>query len=749
MANMFQKSIVHPLSTEPPLARRFPFSAELMGPMWTEYRRDDSAQPGSSEVAIEGDWVIAFDPGVSSTLTRAAQDLQSFLDVTMGLRLPLTATTAGPGTKAIALSVTGEGEPESCRIEVGEGGIRLDASDPSGAFQGVVHLERQMLLARAPFLPSRITERRPVFRTRIFRSILSPYSTDELLVNDAYYHENTLNQLAHEGFNGVWIHGQLRDLVPPSVFPELGQGWEVRQRHLNNLVRRAGDYGIKVYIYFTEPLSFADTHSFWEVHPEVRGVSRHGYSALCTSTPEVREWLDRSWRSLFTLAPGLGGVILITASEHVAHCYTHVHRQEDMDCPRCRERTPQEVIAEVLALDEGAIHAVAPGAEIIAWNWSWNFYEPDPQTGFLERVPEGVTVMGDVDRGQPFTLFGKEYYNDEYTNILPDPSVRFKGVARWCRERRKPIYGKTQISVAHEAATVPFLPLVQNVARKYEGLREEGCTGLMEVWNFGSFLTPITAIADRYSWEPLPESRESAAREVAQLWYGREVAEEVSRAWEEFCEAARTYPLSIPALYNQPLNRGPAYTLFFDPSDEPTSASWLDIPLVNHRPADWIRPPFTPEVYLRGFDEMLVGWRRAVDRLRLAAPRVAPEYERAYDRDLAAAEGYGLLIEAGLNVTRFALARDRLHGDAPAEEKMRLLDEMEALCRDQLRLIEAIRPVLARDNRLGFHGEAYTYLLDEERLQAAELAARDIIRLRIPDWRRRVQPTGAVASDFA
>jgi len=749
MEDMYSRTIVHPLPTEPPLVRRFPFSAEWFGPVHTTFLGGKDQQPLANEVGIDADWSIACDVNASPTVARAAQDLQMFLDVAMGIRLPICSKTSPSNANTIALALAAGYEREASSIDVRPSIVRLEASDAAGVFQGVVYLEYLMKLRRAPCLPRGVIEHRPIFKTRIFRSILSPYSCDELMLDDAYYNEGILNHLAHEGFNAIWLHGQLRDLVPPSVFPELGAGWQDRQRRLNNLIRRAADYGMRVYIYFTEPLSFHRDHPFWRSHPEVAGQPWNQFVALCTSTAAVKEWLEQSYRCLFELAPGLGGVILITASEHHAHCYCHTRSQAEMKCPRCRERTPQEVIGEILAIDERAIHAVAPEAEIIAWNWSWNWYEPDPQVGLLKLVPEGVTIMGDVDRGGSFTLFGKQYYNDEYSNIYVGPSDRFKGVARWCREHGRPVYGKTQISTTHEAATVPFMPLVQNVARKYDGLREEGCTGLMEVWNFGSFITPITAIANRFSWEPLPDSIDAAAREVATLYYGENVADLVVRAWNQFCEAAKTYPLSIPALYMQPLNRGPAFPLFFDPVDEPTPASWLDMPVMNHRPEDWIKPPFDADTYVRGFTEMLKGWRKALATLKEGAALVEPEYQHAYDRDLAVAECMEVLIRANLNVTRFALARDRLWKGVSKKEGLALLDDMEAICREQLELIDSIRQILQRDSRLGFHGEAYTYLIEDTSLDRASAAARDILRTRIPDWRRRLDPTATVASDFA
>src|SRR5205085_3487538 len=104
---------------------------------------------------------------------------------------------------------------------------------------------------------------------------------------DAY-----LEKLARCGMNGVWLQAVLNTLAPSKQFPEFGAGWQTRLKNLNQLVERAGQFGLRVFLYLNEPRAMPA--SFFGKHSEVRGSSYMNLYAMCTSTPVVREWLAHS-----------------------------------------------------------------------------------------------------------------------------------------------------------------------------------------------------------------------------------------------------------------------------------------------------------------------------------------------------------------------------------------------------------------------------------------------------------------------
>ncbi|MEX0742698.1 MAG: hypothetical protein WD079_07850, partial [Phycisphaeraceae bacterium] len=142
--------------------------------------------------------------------------------------------------------------------------------------------------------------------------------------------DGLLARLADTVVNGVWLHVVLRDLAPGGEqFPEFGAGHEERLDNLNNLVQRANRYGIAIYLYINEPRAMPE--SFFESHPLLAGAPGHGGRAMCTSTPQVRQWLGDALTHVFREVPDLGGVFTITASENLTNCASHSNKNA---CPR-------------------------------------------------------------------------------------------------------------------------------------------------------------------------------------------------------------------------------------------------------------------------------------------------------------------------------------------------------------------------------------------------------------------------------
>src|SRR5262249_24121869 len=157
------------------------------------------------------------------------------------------------------------------------------------------------------------------------------------------------------------------------------------------LIERARRHGVGVYLYLNEPR--ARPLAFFDSHPELRGVveqtadegrrteddeagssvlrpsSSVAYAALCTSVPEVQRYLVEAVAALCGAAPGLAGFFTITASENLTHCWSHGRGER---CPRCGQRSPAALAAEVNACVAEGIRRSGAGARLIAWDWGWD-----------------------------------------------------------------------------------------------------------------------------------------------------------------------------------------------------------------------------------------------------------------------------------------------------------------------------------------------------------------------------------------
>ena len=107
--------------------------------------------------------------------------------------------------------------------------------------------------------------------------------------------------------------------------------------------------------------------SFFEGREHIKGIEANGLIAMCTSTPEVREWLRESLSYVFKQVPDRGGVLTLTASESLTNCWSRPTLVGN--CPRCAKRTAPDVIAEVNRTIAEGVWEGNPATKVIVWDW--------------------------------------------------------------------------------------------------------------------------------------------------------------------------------------------------------------------------------------------------------------------------------------------------------------------------------------------------------------------------------------------
>ena len=732
------------------LVDQFPFYAELSGPVHTRWLRNDAETPSPDEVVIDDSWAVAACGG-EAQLEVAKEDLGSFLEAAMGVKLAPRAS--GPVIR-LRTDDAVRGGPEAHRVEASDDCIEVVGASPAGVLHGVFLLEDIMRRRRAPFVPKGILARAALFERRIHRSCMSPFYVEELTGQtgppmdvegfgqpidytgwqhtdagpDTFYHDNILARLAHHGANGIWLRGALCRYAKAAAFPEFGERADEIAAQLNRLCRRAARYGIRVYVYFNEPLGFPSRHDFWQRHADCRGSYTAGFDryCMCTSVQAVKDFLREGMAWLFSHVPDLGGVILITASEFPTHCYCHVPTvggrpreelvRQGVLCPRCAEREPQEVIGEVITLIRDGIRSASPEADVIAWNWSWAAYEEDPQIGILERLPEDVIVMGDFERGIMSSACGFEYLSDEYSLKIVGPSDRFRKMAAFLKGRGRKVYAKLQIGTTHELATVPYLPVLQRIAAKYAALQPAGVEGMMTCWNFGNMPSLATELAGMMSWNPQPRPEEAVA-ELAAMHFGAAAAPKVVEGWRLLSEAIEDFPGSIPVLYNYPANRGPAFPFVLERIGRGFPASWLlERNIDADDPSGWA-VPFGPEHALTCLRSLCEKWQKGVEVLEAAVSLAEGPDKAELVREVGVARMCLIQFRSAANVTDFLLTRNRWYEAADPEEKEALRQRLLKIIDEERQNCEAALPLVDADPRLGFHGEAYGYMYSRELIE--------------------------------
>jgi hypothetical protein len=508
---------------------------------------------------------------------------------------------------------------------------------------------------------------------------------------DAY-----LGRLAAAGVNGVWLQAVLYKLFPFPWDESLSEGYETRLANLAKLVARARRHGVGVYLYLNEPRAMP--MPFFDAHADLKGVVEGDHAALCTSVPEVRAFIRDAVASICKAVPDLAGFFTITASENLTTCWSHFRGQT---CPRCAERGPVAVVAELNALIQEVVSQAGSGTQLIAWDWGW---ADDWTEGIVAALPKDVSLMSVSEWSIPIRRGGVDSVVGEYSISEVGPGPRAQRHWAIARNRGMKTIAKIQANNTWELSSVPYIPALENVAEHAANLRDAHVDGLMLGWTLGGYPSPnLDVVAEvGSSARPTPQQ---ALETVARRWYG-EAAPAVSSAWRGFSTAFREFPFHIGTLYQGPMQMGPANpcwetatgyvsTMVGFPYDD--LLRWRSV-----YPADVFIAQF--EKVAAGFEQTLATLKRDVENLTVSAVHKAN-----LAREIDVAEACAIHFRSVANQARFVSARDALAGAETLEAARPHLDELERVLTSELDLAVRLHAIQCRDSRIGFEASNHYF----------------------------------------
>jgi hypothetical protein len=516
------------------------------------------------------------------------------------------------------------------------------------------------------------------------------------------YPDGLLQRLAEVGVDGVWLHVVLRNLAPGGKdFPEFGADCGRRLENLKALAARAKRYGIGVYLYMNEPRAMPE--SFFARRPDMAGVREGDHRALCTSNAAVRKWMADALTHVFRTVPDLAGVFTITASENLTNCASHGAWRT---CPRCKERTDDEIIAEASAAIEAGVHRANPDAKVIVWDWGWKGHGDAPDT--IARLPKSVWLMSVSEWSLPIERGGVKANVGEYSISAVGPGPRAKRQWALAKQAGLKTVAKVQLNNTWELSAVPYLPVMDLVAEHCHNLAAAGVDGMMLSWSLGGYPSPNLAIAHRFSRRPTPGVAQ-VLDAVAAERFGPDGAPHARRAWTAFSQAFREYPYDGAVLYNSPVQVGPANLLH--PAKTGYRATMVGFP---YDDLDGWRGPYPGPVFAAQFDKVADGWAAGLPELQAAAEK-APDAMRAdAQSQWRFARAAYLHFRSVANQARFVMARDALAAATVRlshEEQRRQTEEIKRIARDELPLAAELYRLTCQDSRIGFEASNQYYYL--------------------------------------
>lgn len=547
------------------------------------------------------------------------------------------------------------------------------------------------LAAMSPAWPLRQPEDGLRYIYSYFAMYGDPLMTPEL----DPFPDGLLQRLAGLGINGVWIHTVLRQLAPSTTFPEFGEGHETRLANLRKLVRRAQRFGIRVYLYMNEPRAM--TAAFFAERPQMKGVQEGDYFAMCTSAPEVRQWLVDSLAHVFQNVPDLGGVFTITASENLTNCASH---HQEAQCPRCKAKTGAAIIADVNAAIEAGVHRGSPDAKVIVWDWGW---KDDAAPAILAALPKSCWFMSVSEWSIPIERGGIRTETGEYSLSVVGPGPRATRHWKLARDAGLKTVAKIQANNTWELSAVPYLPALDLVAEHCGKLAAIGIDGMMLSWTLGGYPSPNLAVAQRLSRKPTPDPK-TALDELARERFGLEGAACARRAWTAFSDALREYPYHQGVIYACPVQVGPANLLY----PEPTGYGATMVGFPYDDVTSW-RGPYPADVFASQFEKVADGWSAGLPELRDAV-RKAPS--GSDQEELPFAEAAFLHFRSVANQVRFTLARDVLLAKdkppAPADRE-RYVRQVRRIVYDEIEAARRLFALARLDSRIGYEASNHYY----------------------------------------
>ena len=460
--------------------------------------------------------------------------------------------------------------------------------------------------------------------------------------SEEYCPDELLESYSRVGVNGIYIQGVLYLLTEFPFNKELSRGWEKRIANLKKFTERCAKYGIKLYLYINEPRSM--NKAFFDAHPEMMGhYENDEHICMCTSTPEVKDYIRNAVETVCRAAPLLGGFICMAKSENLTNCYSHVRNTGLTNCPRCRHKSVGEVIGELFAAIREGVDRVDP--DIKVFDYSWDGDDLEVRIDVIRHLPERVIVESICESRVDYKIGGVKGTLSDYSLNVLGPGQRSLTMWKIAKDRGLETAAKVQINTTWECSTVPALPVLDKVDELMTRLREADVNHVQLSWTLGGYPSMNLLYACKYFFESakLPG-----------------ISDNMKKATKLFSEAFSEFPSSAGVAYFGPQNAGPS-TLFWE---KPTGYR-ATMTCFAYDDVEMWRSAYPVDIYRRQLTALCAKWKEGLELIK--------DDENEELRVMAEA-GYSI-FRASRNHVNFIRLRD--NGGSAKELYDVVLDERE------------------------------------------------------------------------
>lgn len=549
----------------------------------------------------------------------------------------------------------------------------------------------------------RPTEDKKGFEIRMVSSYCAEFGDPLMDPTLSSFPEGLFAQLSDVGVNALWLHTVLNTLVQPEGdFPGSADASK-RIEGLNKLVKRAAKFGIGIYLYMNEPrgMDFA----FFKSVPERKifeGVKEADYSAMCTSSVQVRQWLSSSLKNVFKNTPGLAGIFTITGSENLTSCISHRNQHE---CVRCKERSYSEIMIELISAMEKGVKAGNPNANVLVWDWGWDDQYAEE---IIKGLPKSCWLMSVSEWSLPIVRDGINSIVGEYSISSVGPGPRALEHWKFAHQAGIKTLAKVQVNSSWEMAAIPAVPAMNLVAQHAENLSKESVNGVMLSWSLGGYPSANIDLFQSYQSGRMKESLKS----LAIKYYGEKAAPFIQKAWTEFSDGFHEFPYHIETVYNGPHNMGPANPFYLTPSN--MKSTMVGIPYDDLKSWNTV---FPNDIFANQYNKVSEGFSRGCRTLEEGIKSLDINDREKLDLELIRARAVQIHFASAANQTRFIVARDQFIKSSDCVEKKNLLESMKMITLKEISLVKTMIPLIKKDSYLAFESSNHYFYIPQDLIE--------------------------------
>lgn len=501
------------------------------------------------------------------------------------------------------------------------------------------------------------------------------------------YSVDYLKKLKSTGTNGIWLSDTLRNLAEFPFDTSLSPDYKIRIKNLKKLTERCAKVGVNVYLYMNEPRSL--NADFFEKYPHLKGQKADdGTYCLCTSAPEVKNYLYNAFKSLAENVPLLKGIMTITMSENPTHCYARVWGDNNCyvtDCPRCKDRKPSDIIAELNNIYARALKDGNGYTKLISNIWGWaNIAKSDEDVlDCLDKLDKNIEVLCVSEYGKKFVLGGVDSIVDDYSISVVGPSDFAIKVLTHAKKTGHKIWAKVQLNNSWECSAVPYLPVFDLMLKHVENLKEIGVEALMLGWSLGGYPGGVL---------PLCNSACGKGKYDAKPWYDAVYGENssiVSNAVSIFSNAFKEFPFSVDSIYFGGHNMGSANLW----SLENVSRESTMVCFTFEDYKKWTAP-YGLDIYINQLHLLVKKWQKGIDLLdKLTVTGATKEF-------ITCAKASLCHFESSLNLARFVKYKNDLESNK---------DLIIKVISDEEKTTKVLYQLFSEDAKIGFEMTNHYY----------------------------------------